>query len=133
MSPIAKAYSLGERPLLETLLPYGKAQWAALLLYAVLPILVVTLLVLTWIPKLFDWRINSGLNHFYGELKFLENDMAAVAADNPIALKGLLERLDSIERKVAAMDLPDEYSERWYTLREHLATAQDSLLKLRSR
>ncbi len=133
LSPIAKAYSLGERPLLETLLPYGKAQWAALLLYAVLPILVVTLLVLTWIPKLFDWRINSGLNHFYGELKFLENDMAAVAADNPIALKGLLERLDSIERKVAAMDLPDEYSERWYTLREHLATAQDSLLKLRSR
>ena len=49
--------------------------------------------------KLFDWRINAGLNHFYGDLKFLENEMADVAADNPIALKGLLERLDNIEQK----------------------------------
>ena len=133
LSPTARAYSLGARPWMETLLPYRKAQWAELLAYAILPILVLTLLVLTWIPKLFDWRINAGLNHFYGELKFLENEMTTVAANNPIDLKGLLEKLDGIEQKVVAMDLPDEYSERWYTLREHLATAQDSLLKLRSR
>jgi hypothetical protein len=133
LSPVAKAYSHGAVPWMETLLPYGKAQWAELMLYALLPILAVTLLVLTWIPKLFDWRINAGLNNFYGELKFLENEMTAVATDNPIALKGLLERLDSIEHKVVTMDLPDEYSERWYTLREHLASARDSLLKLRSR
>jgi len=55
------------------------------------------------------------------------------ASNNPIALKGLLERLDSIEQQVVAMDLPDEYSEHWYILREHLAVARDSLLKLRSR
>lgn len=133
LSPTAKAYSLGMRPWMETLLPYRKAQWAELLLYAVLPILGLTLVVLAWIPKLFDWRINAGLNHFYGDLKFLEHEMTDVAADSPIALKGLLERLDSIEQKVVAMDLPDEYSERWYILREHLAAAQDSLLKLRSR
>jgi hypothetical protein len=133
LSQVARAYSLGTRPWMETLLPYGKAQQAELLLYAILPILGLTLFVLTWIPKVFDWRINTGLNHFYGELKFLEHEMTAVATDSPIALKGLLERLDSIEQKVVAMDLPDEYSERWYTLREHLATARDSLLKLRSR
>ena len=133
LTPAARAFSTGSRPWLETLLPYRKAQWAELLLFAILPILVITLVVLTWIPKLFDWRINTGLNHFYGELKFLENEMAGIATDNPIALKGLLERLDSIEQKVVAMDLPDEYSERWYTLREHLASARDSLLKLRSR
>ena len=133
LSPVARAYSLGARPWMETLLPYGTAQWAELLVFAILPILGLTLFVLTWIPKVFDWRINAGLNHFYGELKFLENEMTTVATDSPIALKGLLERLDSIEQKVVTMNLPDEYSERWYTLREHLATAQDSLLKLRSR
>ena len=74
LSPVASAYSLGQRPWMETLLPYGTAQWAELLLYAILPIIGLTLLVLRWIPKLFDWRINAGLNHFYGELKFLEND-----------------------------------------------------------
>ena len=59
--------------------------------------------------------------------------MTVVATDSPIALKGLLKRLDSIKQKVVAMDLPDEYSERGHILREHLATARDSLLKLRSR
>lgn len=133
LSPVAKAYSHGALPWMETLLPYGKAQWAELIFYALLPILALTLTVLTWIPRLFDWRINAGLNNFYGELKFLENEMAGVATNNPIELKGLLERLDGIEQKVVAMNLPDEYSDRWYTLREHLAAAQDSLLKLRSR
>ena len=133
LSPVAKAYSQGAIPSMETLLPYGTAQWAELIFYALLPILALTIIILTWIPKLFDWRINAGLNNFYGELKFLENEMAAVASDNPIALKGLLERLDDIEQQVVTMNLPDEYSDRWYTLREHLAVAQDSLLKLRSR
>jgi TRAP-type uncharacterized transport system substrate-binding protein len=133
LSPTARAYSLGARPWMETLLPYRTAQYAELVFYAVLPILAIALLMLAWIPKLFDWRISSALNHFYGDLKFLENDMDEVAADNPLALRQLLERLDSIERQVVALDLPDEFSERWYTLREHLVAARDRLLKLRSR
>ena len=104
LSPIAKAFNLGTRPWMETLLPYGKAQLAELVLFALLPIFCLTFIILAWIPKLFDWRINAGLNHFYGELKFLENEMHAVASKNPIALKGLLERLDNIEQKVVAMD-----------------------------
>ena len=54
MSPVARAYSQGARPWTETLLPYGKAQWAELLIYASLPILGLTFFVLTWIPKVFD-------------------------------------------------------------------------------
>jgi TRAP-type uncharacterized transport system substrate-binding protein len=133
LSPTARAYSLGARPWMETLLPYRTAQYAELVFYAIGPILAIALLMLAWIPKLFDWRISSALNHFYGDLKFLENDMDEVAADNPMALRQLLERLDNIERQVVALDLPDEFSERWYTLREHLVAARDRLLKLRAR
>jgi hypothetical protein len=133
LSPTARAYSLGSRPWMETLLPYRTAQYAELIFYAVMPILAITLLLLAWIPKLFDWRISSALHHFYGDLKFLEAEMDDVAADNPMALRRLLERLDNIERQVVALDLPDEFSQRWYTLREHLAAARDRLLKLRSR
>lgn len=133
LSPTARAYSLGARPWMETLLPYRTAQYAELVFYAILPILAIAVLMLAWIPKLFDWRISSALNHFYGDLKFLENDMEQVAADNPMALRQLLERLDNIERQVVELDLPDEFSERWYTLREHLASARDRLLKLRAR
>jgi hypothetical protein len=133
LSPTARAYSLGARPWMETLLPYRTAQYAELILYAVVPILAIALLLLAWIPKLFDWRISSALHHFYGDLKFLETEMDEVATDNPMALRRLLERLDNIERQVVALDLPDEFSQRWYTLREHLAAARDRLLKLRSR
>ncbi len=133
LSQTARAYSLGARPWLETLLPYRTAQWAELVIYAVIPILVVALIVLAWIPKLFDWRIRAALNHFYGDVKFLESEMESVASEQPMALKRLLERLDVIERQVVALDMPDEFAERWYTLREHLAAAQDRLLKLRSR
>lgn len=133
LSPTAKAYSVGDRPWLESLFLYGTAQRAELLLYAIAPILAIALLLLTWIPKLFDWRIVAELNHFYGDLKFLESEMESVATEQPMELRHLLERLDTIERQVVALDLPDEFSERWYTLREHLAAAQDRLLKLRAR
>ncbi|RYX96246.1 MAG: hypothetical protein EOO28_08090 [Comamonadaceae bacterium] len=133
LSPTARDYSLGERPWLESLLPYGQAQWAELVLYAVLPILVLALLLLAWIPRVFDWRINSALNNFYGELKFLESEMQQVATQNPMKLRGVLESLDRIEHKVIVLDLPPEYSERWYTLREHLAADRERLLRLRAR
>ena len=133
LSPTAIAYSLGSRPWLESVLPYGLAQAASLLLWAVLPILVVTALLLSWIPRLFDWRISAALNYFYGELKFLESDMDSVATNSPILLKSLLDRIDRIERDVVLLDLPDLFSERWYILREHLAAARERLLTLRSR
>lgn len=133
LSAAARGYSLGARPWMETLLPYRTAQYAELVFYAILPLLGIALLMLAWIPRLFDWRISSALNHFYGDLKFLESEIDEVSADDPVALRRLLERLDNIERQVVSLDLPDEFSERWYTLREHLAAASDRLLKLRSR
>jgi TRAP-type uncharacterized transport system substrate-binding protein len=133
LSPTARSYSRGECPWLETLLPYGKAQQAELLLFAIIPILVIAAFGMAWIPKLFDWRVSARLNHFYGKLKFLENEVEQVATDQPMALKGLLERLDHLESQVVDLDLPDEFSDRWYTLREHLVAARERLLTLRSR
>jgi TRAP-type uncharacterized transport system substrate-binding protein len=133
LSPYARAYSLGSRPWMESLLPYGLAQWAELLLYAVLPVLLLTAFLLAWIPRLFDWRINSAIDDFYGELKFLEAEIDATAAANPMAHRKLLLQLDNIEKQVSHMDLPSEFSDRWYTLREHLAAARERLLSLRAR
>lgn len=133
LSSTAKKFSQGNVPLLETLLPYRKAQWAALLLFAVLPIVALTILILAWIPRWFDWKVNSALHHFYGDLKFLESEMENVAATNPMGLRMLIERLDAIEQRVVTMDLPNEFSDRWYTLREHLAAAQERMFRLRSR
>jgi hypothetical protein len=48
-------------------------------------------------------------------------------------MKRLLQRIDDIEMKVMQLELPAPYSERWYTLRSHLAGAREHLLGLRAR
>jgi TRAP-type uncharacterized transport system substrate-binding protein len=132
-SPTAVALTMGERPWIENLLPYWWAQLAQLLALAVLPILLMTILILRWIPSLFNWKINAVLQNFYGELKFLETDIEPTASSRPIEIKKLLQRLDEIEAKVTALDLPNHYANRWYTLREHLARAREKLLSMRAR
>lgn len=133
LSPISRAVALGERPWLERVLPYRLAQQAALFLYVVLPVLALLFLILRWIPNVFAWRVNAVLQNYYGELKFLEAEIEPTAANRPMGLRDLLSRLDAIEQQVAALQLPDRFADRWYTLREHLAAARDKLFELRAR
>jgi hypothetical protein len=133
VSPVAQASTRGNKPWLEQLLPYGWAQRMQWLLLAGLPIVIITLLVLAWIPTWFEWRINALLQNFYGELKFLETEIDPVASERPIEIKNLLQRIDAIDMHVMQLDLPNQYAQRWYTLRSHLATARERLLALRAR
>ncbi len=133
VSRVAAEAANGDRPWLEKLLPYWWAQLAELLAYAIVPILIITALLLLWIPSLFSWKVNAALQNFYGELKFLETDIEPTASSRPIEIKNLLKRLDDIEAKVAALDLPNSYANRWYTLREHIARAREKLLSMRAR
>jgi TRAP-type uncharacterized transport system substrate-binding protein len=133
VSPIALASLRGNKPWLEQILPYGWAQLVQWLLLAGLPILLMTLLILAWIPSWFEWRINALLQNFYGELKFLETEIDPVATERPIEIKNLLQRIDSIDMHVMQLQLPNQYAQRWYTLRSHLADARERLLNLRAR
>jgi TRAP-type uncharacterized transport system substrate-binding protein len=133
VSPVALATLRGDKPFFEQLLPYGWAQGAQWLLFAGLPILLLTALVLAWIPSLFNWRINDVLQNFYGELKFLESEIDPVAKERPIEIKRMLQQLDAIDMQVMQLELPNQYAERWYTLRAHLAQARERLLAMRAR
>ncbi len=132
-SPVAISAMRSSSPWLEQLLPYGWAQLVQWLLMAFLPITLLTVFLISWIPSWFDWRINAVLQNFYGELKFIETEIEPVASEKPIEMKRLLQRLDDIEMQVMQLDLPTSYSERWYTLRSHLSSARDHLLGLRAR
>ncbi|WP_048437896.1 hypothetical protein [Caenimonas sp. SL110] len=133
LSPTAMLYANGQRPMLERALPYWWAQLAELLLFAVLPVIAIAIAALVWIPQLFSLRVDAVLAHYYGELNFLQNDLEAFASESPMKLKGLLVKLDQMEQEVASLDLPNRFSDRWYTLREHLVAARERLLTLRSR
>jgi hypothetical protein len=133
LSSVARDMANGVRPRSENFLPYWWAQFAELICFAVLPILLITTLLLAWIPRQFKWQMNAVLQNFYGELKFLEDDVELIASERPIELKNLVQQIDKIEAKVRALDVPNVYTDRWYTLREHIGDARDKILRMRSR
>ncbi len=133
LSSAARKWAAGERPLMEQLLPYWQAQLAELLLYAILPILIVTFFLLAWIPKFFTWKVNALLQNYYGELKFLEAEIIPSATTKPLEMMKLMQRLDNIEMQVTTLELPIQYADRWYTLREHCGLAREKLLSYRAR
>jgi hypothetical protein len=131
VSPTAARHLRGGRPWLETLLPYGTAQWAELVLYALLPMGLVGTALLLRAPRYIDWRVDAALQHFYGELKFLEEELTHAAPGDSAVLQPFVRRLDLLEREVSTMELPDRYAHRWYTLREHLQQARERLQALK--
>jgi len=128
VSPTAARHRGGGRPWLETLLPYGTAQWAELVLYALLPLGLLGTALLLRAPRYIDWRVDAALQHFYGELKFLEEELLQVATGETTVRQQFVRRLDQLEREVSTVELPDRYADRWYTLREHLQQARERLL-----
>lgn len=133
VSEVTLAAARGQRPWLEELLPYWWAQLAQWLLYAALPILFLTYLLLSWIPSLFEWRVNAVLQNFYGELKFIETEISSVASERPIEMRQMIQRIDEIEQQVMQLQLLPQHTPRWYTLRSHLSEARDRLLSQRAR
>lgn len=131
VSPTAQRHAQGIRPWMEGMLPFGTAQWAELLLYAVLPTALLGTLLLLRAPRYIEWRVDAALQHFYGELKFLEQDMSSLTEAESGALRNAMARLDTLERQVSNMELPDRYADRWYTLREHLQHARERLMAMR--
>lgn len=131
VSPVALRSRYGKHPWLETLLPYRTAQWAELILFIYLPLGLLTMVLLLRAPRYIEWRVDAALQYFYGELKFLEEDLSRSPPTDPVTHREVLARLDALDRQVAQIDLPDRYADRWYTLREHLNTARERLQSLR--
>ncbi|OPF61781.1 ABC transporter substrate-binding protein [Hydrogenophaga sp. H7] len=126
VSPVARKALRGGRPWMETILPYGIAQWAELVLYALLPVGLAGTMLLLRAPRYIDWRVDAAILHFYGELKFLEEDLSR--RPDPARLRAAARRLVVLEQQVDKMELPDRYADRWYTLREHLHQARTRVL-----
>jgi len=95
-------------------------------LYALLPVGLAGTMLLLRAPRYIDWRVDAAILHFYGELKFLEEDLSK--NPDPVRLRAAARRLVMLEQQVDKMELPDRYADRWYTLREHLQQARTRVL-----
>lgn len=117
-------------PFLYKYLPFWLANLVERLWVLVLPLVAVVVPLMKVVPPLYAWRVRSRVYRWYGELKFLEQEVAAHPA--PGAIPELLRRLDRIDHSVAQIRVPLSYADQLYTLKEHIRLVRREIREQRS-
>jgi uncharacterized protein len=131
--------SLQARRVLETGLPWWELRlpfyWAQFLWFVLL-VCAPTALFAFWlrrlIPNFMQWHLQSQLNRWYGELRFIEHDLRSEQIAG-IDQSRYTARLANIDRAMTRFATPQPLMQRWYTLRQHIDFVRINLLKLRGR
>ena len=125
-SEAARYYKSGDRSFIYRYLPFGLASLLSRLLVVIVPLLVVIIPSLRYLPLLYRWRIDSRIHHRYGELMELERQTLGTLSDERRA--ELLKRLEAIEKSVISRKMPGSHAEQVYVLREHIDFVRNKLL-----
>jgi TRAP transporter TAXI family solute receptor len=120
------------RPWLEQQLPFWVAQVAMRLLVICLPVALAAYWLARAIPAYLRWLVESRVARWYGELKFIEHELSRETMTG-LDVSKYLQRLGSIERRMAAFAAPGYLMPRWFTLRQHVGFVRSRLLRMRGR
>jgi TRAP-type uncharacterized transport system substrate-binding protein len=108
-------------------LPFWLASLLDRALVVFLPVLLVVIPALRYIPALYNWRINRRISRRYGQLMALERQSLGDLSPERRAL--LLEQLSQIEMSVIALRMPGSHADQLYVLREHLQFVRENLAR----
>lgn len=111
---------------LHRYLPFWIATVIQRLTILFLPLLVVLVPLMNFLPRVRNWRIQSRVYRLYGELALLEHDVAKSHDAPPI--EKWLRDLSRIERVATNMRTPARFASAVYTLRQHIALVRSAVL-----
>jgi TRAP-type uncharacterized transport system substrate-binding protein len=111
---------------LHRYLPFWVATFVERLIVVVLPLLVIFVPLINFLPQILRWRVRSRIYRWYGELKLLERDVESRTGMLPI--EKWLADLERIERAVENIKTPASFASESYTLREHIELVRRSVL-----
>jgi hypothetical protein len=114
----ARYYKSGDRSFIHRYLPFWLASLLSRLLIVIVPLFVVIVPSLRYVPLLYRWRIESRIHRRYGELMELERQALETLSDERRA--ELLKQLEIIEKSVISRRMPGSHAEQVYVLREHI-------------
>jgi hypothetical protein len=126
LSDEAQRYYKNGRPFLQTYLPFWAANFVQRLGLMAVPLLALLLPLFRVVLPAINWWQKNRINRRYGELKFLEAEIAARtlnAEETALAHQ----QLDRIEVDVTGSKFPLDFADRVYTLRQHVGFVRDSL------
>jgi uncharacterized protein len=119
-------------PVHERLLPFWWAQLAERLVLLVLPVVLIALWLMLRIPNYVRWVLQNRVNRWYGELKFIENDLSQDKVSG-MDMARFLVSLNSIDKAVLAFACPKDLMARCYTLHQHIEFVRQRLYRMRGR
>jgi TRAP-type uncharacterized transport system substrate-binding protein len=107
-------------------LPFWVAAFLERAIILLVPMLVVLLPLLSYIPQFMRWRRRSRIYRWYGELALLERDVGS--GQDPPPIEQWLRDLDRIEHAVEGVRTPACYASEAYTLRDHIGLVRRAVL-----
>lgn len=119
-------------PWLERVLPFWWAQLAGRILLICLPLVLLAACLMRLIPAYLRWMLESRVNRWYGELKFIENDLSQPELTG-LDLAKFLQRLNSIDQALLAFATPKDLIPRCYMLHQHIEFVRQRLYRMRGR
>lgn len=125
LSDEAQRYYKSGTPFLQRYLPFWMANFITRMAVLLVPIVTLLIPLMKVVPLIYTWRMSRRLSRWYGELRFLEDEVERSA--DPDRLPEFHERLTTIEDAVNHMPTPAAYADRHYTLRQHVDFVREKI------
>lgn len=119
-------------PLHERLLPFWWAQVAQRVVLIVLPIALLAFWLSRRLSAYMRWILQTRVNRWYGELKYIENDLNQASVSG-LDISRFLQRLNGIEKAMGFFSAPPELMARCFTLHKHIEFVRQRLYRMRGR
>ena len=126
MAPEAVRYYKSGPTFWKRILPYWIANLVERAIVFLVPLLTVLIPLVKVLPAVYKWRFRRRLLHWYGELKDVESEVAAVEPGEKA--DDLHDRLNTIDAAVSQLPIPVQFAEQFYNLRAHLDLVRQRLL-----
>jgi TRAP transporter TAXI family solute receptor len=107
-------------------LPFWLATLVERTIIVVVPLIVVLVPLVSYLPGFLRWRVRSRIYRWYGELALLERDVAT--RKDALPVEKWLEDLDRIQTAAEGLKTPTMYASEAYTLREHVGLVRRAVL-----
>ena len=119
---------------MENVLPFWWVQVLQRLLIICVPLLLLTVALFRMVPAWVRWRLESRITRWYGELKFIENDLINKnVVVGGMELSRINGRLREMDQAIGSLKLPKELAQRWYTLHQHVDFVRSRIRGYRGR
>lgn len=105
-------------PFLQRYLPFWLAVFVERMVVLIVPLVVVLIPVMRFLPSIYSWQVKRRIYRWYGELKRLESDVEK--PHEPHKATEFLARLEKIEQRASKVKVPLAYADLLYNLRLHI-------------